>query len=70
MDHIEWGNKYLEQAEILKDRISSLKSSLNTCKVIECKDIQNRINIMYEMYLDCVYTGSYLKERQSFRKWL
>ncbi len=64
MTYQEWADEYMDSAEKLKKRISVLKAELLTAPVSELKEINNRICIMYTMYLDCMKTADILRRRK------
>jgi len=64
MNHNNWGETYMKEAELLKERIFLLRKQLKTCKKEELSTIRRRITLLSEMYFDCVYTGTYLKLRR------
>lgn len=65
MDFYQWGQEYLDEAAVLKERIIQLRreKSLPTCT--EPRDLERRIYLLYSMYLDCRATGHRL---QSYAK--
>ncbi len=64
MTYQEWADEYTDSAVKLRNRIAALKEELHTAPVTELKDITNRINIMYSMYLDCMKTADILRKRK------
>lgn len=65
MDYTSWGEEYLNEAQALKARIDSLRRQLKTAAPNEAKELNERVALMYSMYLDCRETGRLL---QSFAK--
>ncbi len=59
-----WSQRYLNEAEKLKNHIKSLKTQyVLTNDVSAADDLQYRITILYEMYLELVHTGKYLQRK-------
>lgn len=56
--------RYLEEAEILKKHIKSLKTQyVLKNEDSEIDELHYRITILYEMYLDLVHVGKYLQRK-------
>lgn len=56
--------RYLEEAEILKKHIKSLKTQyVLKNEASEIDELHYRITILYEMYLDLVRVGKYLQRK-------
>ena len=72
MDYMSWGEEYLEEARALKARVDCLRKQLKTATPNEAKELNERITLMYSMYLDCRETGrllqSFAKERRARRE--
>lgn len=72
MDYMSWGEEYLEEAQMLKIRIDCLRKQLKAATPNEAKELNERITLMYSMYLDCRETGrllqSFAKERGARRE--
>lgn len=56
----EWSDEYNISAEILTARIHTLKEELPTAPAEMISSINRRIEIMYQMYLDCRKTAEIL----------
>ena len=61
MDYTSWGEEYLEEARALKARVDCLRKQLKNTTPNEAKELNERITLMYSMYLDCRETGRLLK---------
>ncbi len=64
MTYQEWAGEYLQSAETLKNQIADLKAQREFAPVDELQRINNRIRIMYGMYLDCMHTAKHLSKRK------
>lgn len=60
----EWSQEYLKSAELLKEKITRLKSELDFAPADMLNSINNRIYIMYQMYLECMKTADILSLRR------
>lgn len=67
MTYKEWAEEYSESAKILKVKIKNLKDELKNAPVSTIMKINARINIMYQMYLECVKTADILSARKDNR---
>ncbi|WP_283610085.1 hypothetical protein [Faecalispora anaeroviscerum] len=72
MDFMSWGEEYLQEANVLKARVDFLRHQLKTATPNAAKALNERIVMMYSMYLDCRETGrllqSYARERGAHRE--
>lgn len=68
MDFMSWGEEYLEEAHGIKTRIDFLRSQLKTATANEGKELNERIALMYSMYLDCRETGRLLQSLATERR--
>ncbi len=64
MTYKEWAEEYIESAETLKRKISLLKNEAEFAPAAKLRDLNNRISIMYGMYLDCMKTADILVKRE------
>lgn len=62
MNYREWGQEYLQEAQMLKKRILPLKSELKNVSGEAAALLYRRIAMLNEMYLECSHTGTYLIE--------
>lgn len=65
MDFMSWGEEYLQEAQVLKARTDCLRQQLKAATPNQAKELNERITLLYSMYLDCRETGRLL---QSFAK--
>lgn len=63
MDYIAWGQEYLDQANILYEKLEALKKREKYAKRRPDASLQRNIAILYSMYLECRHTGRLLQER-------
>ena len=64
MNYILWSQEYFKEANIIKDKLSSLKLELSTChQSAAINEINRRMAVLYNMYLDCIHTAKLLKSR-------
>lgn len=68
MDFIRWGEEYLEEARVLKARVDVLRHQLKSAEPSQARDLNERIYILYSMYLDCRETGRLLKSFEKTRR--
>lgn len=64
MTYSEWAEEYKKSADAVKEKILILKEQLAYAAADELKGINNRISILYQMYLDCMDTANKLKSRK------
>lgn len=64
MTYLEWAGEYRESAFTLKERIANLKEQLLTAPADELQNLNFRISVMYQMYLDCMHTADILQKRK------
>lgn len=63
MDYAEWGQEYLREAAVLKERILPLKRELKSVDRENLLLLTRRIAMLEEMYFECVHTGRCLLRR-------
>lgn len=63
MNYQKWGEEYLEEAERIKEKIHSIKTSAPPQTHEERLQKMRRTSILYDMYLECRHTGRLLKNR-------
>lgn len=61
MNYEIWSKEYFLQADIIKKHLKDLKNGLKGKSASERKDINQRIAIIYPMYLELKHTGNFLK---------
>lgn len=61
MDFISWGEEYLQEARVLKARVDTLRHLLKTACPTQAKALNERISLIYAMYLDCREIGRQLQ---------
>lgn len=61
MDYMSWGEEYLTEARVLKNRVDFLRNQRKEATANEAKELDLRIAIIYSMYLDCRETGKLLQ---------
>ena len=62
MRYVDWAEEYLQQAEHLKSRVDALRSEARTVRSREEADrLIHRASLLYDMYLDCMHTGRFLR---------
>ena len=64
MTYAEWAKEYLDSAAQIKENMTVIKQQLPTAPVSELKDMNFRISVLYQMYLDCLSTANILKKRK------
>jgi len=64
MNYNKWSAEYLSEAEKIKERIGYIKTEVKAKNPNERRNKLHRINILYDMYLDCLHIGKYLGERE------
>lgn len=64
MTYKEWADEYNESAKAVEKRMKELKQELKTAPVSMLKDLNARIYILYQMYLDCRHTADLLYRRK------
>ena len=67
----DWAEEYLQEAEHLKSRVEALRSEARTVRSREEADrLIRRAGLLYDMYLDCMHTGRFLRrcERKGKRR--
>lgn len=62
MDYTTWGAEYLTEANRIKAHIQTIKSSESGSEDQQFFN-QRRVNILYNMYLECRATGRLLQNR-------
>ena len=61
-----WSAQYMEEAEILRERVRKLRQQAQQARGSDEGDSLNwRAGMLYGMYLDCLHAGRLLKERSS-----
>lgn len=60
MDYNEWGEEYLQEAQMLRQHLELLKRQMKKAGTAAAKDLGRRISLIYPMYLECLHTGKYL----------
>jgi hypothetical protein len=63
MNYKQWGAEYLQEADKLKKRVDLLRGQFHGLRDEESIRLAQRIEMMYEMYLECLHTGRILTER-------
>ena len=53
--------QYLEEAEILKKRYEEIAAKVHTYRGDEGMQQRRKMNVYYDMYLECRATGRYLQ---------
>ncbi len=66
MNYTLWSQEYFKEAQILKEKVSSLKHQLKTSNDISISETNRRIAILYSMYLECIHTAKTLQKRGEF----
>ena len=61
----ELGNQYIEQSEVLRHRIDSLRPQLKNLRGRKLKELEKRIFVLYENAYQLKSTGLYLKNYYS-----
>lgn len=61
MDYNQWSNEYYTQADNIKSKLDILKKQRKYCQGIDIKEYNRRIDILTDMYHDCIYAGNQLK---------
>ncbi|CAB1242846.1 MAG: hypothetical protein LKJ50_06630 [Clostridiales bacterium] len=63
MDYLALSNEYLGEAQKLKEAIVPIKNRLKQKRLgfEETISLQRRQAMLYQMYLECRFTGLYLK---------
>ena len=64
MTYKEWAEEYKKSADMIKEKISSLKEQLAHAAVDDLREINYRISVLYRMYLDCMDTANILRSRK------
>ncbi len=64
MTYSQWAQEYFDNADRIKGNINAIKQQLPTAPVGELKEMNFRISVLYQMYLDCVNIGNTLKKRK------
>lgn len=64
MTYSEWAEEYRQSAEQVKQKISDLRAERDTVSALQQRSIDNRIKILYGMYLDCMHTYEILARRR------
>ena len=55
------GEQYIEQSEVIRKRIESLRPQLQSLKGKPRKELEKRIFVLYDNAYQCKQTGLYLK---------
>lgn len=63
MDFKKWGQEYLDEASKIKKHIMPIKEKLKHTSGEESALLYRRAAVLNQMYLECLHTGLYLKER-------
>lgn len=63
MDFYGWGEEYLQEAKVIKARVDTLRHLLKRADAEQAKELNDRICLLYPMYLDCRSTGRFLQRR-------
>lgn len=64
MEYKNWALEYREQEKVLKAKIDKLKKERKIIQSSELrKKLENRIYVLYGMYLDCVHIAELLEGR-------
>lgn len=61
MDFMSWGEEYLQESRVLKARVDALRHLLKTACPTQVRSINERISLIYAMYLDCREIGRQLQ---------
>ena len=63
MDFQKWGEEYLREAEALKTHLAPVQKQLKQkgLNVEESRSLAARETMLYQMYLECRATGTYLR---------
>ena len=64
MTYNEWAEEYLKEAEKIQEKITALKEYRETAPLPELKSIENRLRVLYQMYLDCIHTARTLTKKK------
>ncbi len=64
MTYKEWANEYNETASIVEQKMKELKNELKTAPIDKLKELNTRICLLYQMYLDCRHTADLLYRRR------
>lgn len=64
MNYNDWASEYEQQAEYLKNKLTTLKNERKKCKKADIfEELSRRINSIYTMYLEAMHTARLLRER-------
>lgn len=64
MEYKNWALEYREQERVLKEKIDKLKKERKIIQSSELrKKLEDRIYVLYGMYLDCVHIAELLEGR-------
>lgn len=60
------GDEYIERANIINRRMKAIRQDIKEGerkKATEIDELRKRLNILDDMYYDCLFTGRLLKKR-------
>ena len=63
MTYQQWAGEYLESAKNVKAQIERVKEKIKTAKYDKLPELNNSLNILTEMYYDCMDTARLLGRR-------
>lgn len=64
MSYSDWAKEYEQQAEYLKNELTTLKEERKLCEKADIfEELSRRINSIYTMYLEAMHTARMLRER-------
>jgi biotin-(acetyl-CoA carboxylase) ligase len=64
MNYNDWATEYEQQADYLKNKLTTLKKERKKCKKADIfEELSRRINSIYTMYLEAMHTARLLRER-------
>ncbi len=64
MNYLSWSNEYSQSAKLIAERIQILRSQQDTAPISQLRELNDRIYMLYTMYLDCQHTADKLYKRR------
>ncbi len=64
MTYKQWSSEYYDSAVKVKERIDTLKREMKTAAADKLAELSNRINILTDMYYECMDIARLLGKRQ------
>lgn len=68
INYNNWGDEYFSQADIIRCKLDKLRKEAPLQKHDERLLTENRISILYSMYLECRFTGRLLHSKAQERR--